>query len=180
MVTIIFEAHATTYDNEKKIASGHFDAELSPTGVLRAHELGTRRQHEHFDAIFCSDLQRSYKTAELAFGNKFPIFIDARLRECHYGAFQHKPSAFIETERIMRIDTPFPGGESYSQRADMMRTFLKELIQNFNDKRVLIVGHRATQYGIERWVTGRPLAEIAAKQWQRQPGWEYHLTKILV
>ncbi|HEU5187196.1 MAG TPA: histidine phosphatase family protein, partial [Candidatus Saccharimonadales bacterium] len=107
MVNIIFESHATTYDNEQKIASGHFDVALSPAGIAQARDLGKRYQDKHFDAIFCSDLQRSYKTAELAFGKKFPIFRDARLRECNYGTFEHKLIALIEADRAHRIDQPF-------------------------------------------------------------------------
>src|SRR5471030_888291 len=49
------------------------EVDLSPLGIQQAHELGNRRGTEHFDAIFCSDLLRSYKTAEIAFGNTFPI-----------------------------------------------------------------------------------------------------------
>ncbi len=30
MPTIIFEAHATTFDNEAHISSGHYDVALSP------------------------------------------------------------------------------------------------------------------------------------------------------
>ena len=84
MVTIIFETHGTTYDNEARKASGHYDVELSPLGEQQSKELGGRYKDDHFDTIFCSDLQRSYKTAEIAFGNRFPIIKDARLRECDY------------------------------------------------------------------------------------------------
>lgn len=74
MITIIFESHATTFDNEAHLSSGHNDVALSPLGIKQAKELGERYKNVHFDVIFCSDLQRSYKTAEIAFGNKFPIY----------------------------------------------------------------------------------------------------------
>ena len=91
MLTIIFEAHGTTYDNEMHLASGHNDVALSPLGIQQSKEMGERYGADHFDAIFCSDLQRAYKSAEIAFGNKFPIIKDARLRECDYGEFTKKP-----------------------------------------------------------------------------------------
>ena len=99
MVEIIFESHGTTYDNEAHLASGHFDAALSPLGEKRVKELGDRRRGEHFDAIFCSDLQRSYKTAEIAFGDKLPIIKDARLRECDYGDMTQAPSGQIDSSK---------------------------------------------------------------------------------
>lgn len=93
MVTIIFEAHGTTFDNEHYLSSGHYDAASSPLGEKQARELGGRYKNEHLDAIFCSDLQRSYKTAEIAFTNRsFIIIRDERLRECNYGDLTRYPS----------------------------------------------------------------------------------------
>ena len=178
MVEIIFESHATTFDNERKIASGHFDVDLSAAGLAQAKQLGERRAGEHFDAIFTSDLQRAYKTARIAFGDKFPIFQDSRLRECDYGEYEHKPSSVIEADRINRITQPFPGGESYEQRSEFMRTFLEELLQEYDGKRVLVIGHRATQYGLERWAAGKDLEEIVQAPWQWQPGWAYRLEQL--
>ena len=84
MVTIIFEAHGTTLDNEAEKSSGWFDVELSPLGIKQSKELGERYKDENFDAIFCSDLQRSYKTAEIAFADRgFKIIKYKRLRECN-------------------------------------------------------------------------------------------------
>lgn len=178
MIQVVFESHGTTFDNEKKIASGHFDVELSEKGIQNAKDLGERRKGEQFDVIFCSDLQRSYKTAEIAFGDKFPIIKDARLRECDYGDHEHKPSPEIEADRINRINTPFPNGESYAQCAEHMKAFLEELKVNYEGKHVLVVGSRATQYGIQRWVDGQTLEEIVSAPWQWQPGWTYQLDQL--
>lgn len=175
MTTIIFESHATTFDNERKIASGHFDVDLSPRGVQQAKDLGERRKGEHFDAIFTSDLQRAYKTAALAFGDTFPIFQDNRLRECNYGAFEHQLSSIIESERPNRINTPFPDGDSYAQRTKLIASLLNEIAQRYPDGQILIIGHRATQYGIEAFATGAALAKIVTAPWQWQPGWTYNI-----
>ncbi len=178
MIEIVFESHATTPDNEKKRASGHYDVGLSEAGLEQARQLGKRREKEEFAAVFTSDLQRAYKTAKIAFGDKFPVFQDSRLRECDYGDFEHRPSPQIEAERPNRIRQPFPHGESYQQRAEYMKSFLEEILENYDGKRVLIIGHRATQYGLERWTSGRPLQEIVSTPWQWQPGWNYTLRAI--
>ncbi len=96
MINIIFEAHATSLDNEKRLSSGHNDVELSPLGEQQAKQLGERYANQEFDAIFCSDLQRSYKTAEIAFGDRFTIIKDKRLRECDYGDLTRHPSDEVE------------------------------------------------------------------------------------
>lgn len=175
MIEIVFESHATTFDNEKKIASGHFDVGLSETGIEQAKQLGQRRKDEKFDTIFTSDMQRAYNTAVLAFGDKFPIIKDKRLRECDYGDFEHKPSSVIERERIKRIEKPFPDGESYTDCTERMNSFLDDLQEKYEGKRVMVIGHRATHYGLKQRVTGELLEDIVTAPWQWQPGWVYQL-----
>ena len=106
MVNITFEAHSTTLDNEAHLSSGHNDVELSPLGEKQAKELGERCKD--LDAIFCSDLQRSYKTAEIAFNGKFPVIKDKRLRECDYGDLTQHPSEEVEPLKVEHISIPFP------------------------------------------------------------------------
>jgi len=178
MVEIAFESHSTSLDNEKHLSSGWNDVELSLLGIEQARDLGERRKDEKFDAIFCSDLQRSYKTAELAFGNKFPIIQDQRLRECNYGDLTQKPSSLVNPEKSKRIKVPFPNGESYEQTSRRMKDFLKDLVKNYDGKRVMIIGHRATQYGLEHWIKGISLEEAIPAPWKWQPGWIYKLKSM--
>ena len=49
MITIIFEAHATSKDNEAGLASGWNDVELSELGDRQAREMGKRYAGQHFD-----------------------------------------------------------------------------------------------------------------------------------
>ncbi|HET8669412.1 MAG TPA: histidine phosphatase family protein [Candidatus Saccharimonadales bacterium] len=173
MITIIFETHSTTIDNQAKLAAGWYDVALSELGEQQAKELGERRKGQHFDVIFCSDLQRSYRTAQIAFGDKFPIIQDARLRECNYGKLNRAPKAEVEAMRESRLHTPFPEGESYGDTSKRMKQFLDDLLKNYDDKTVLIIGHRATQYGLDRWIKGLSLKEAVLAPWQWQPGWKY-------
>ena len=177
-VTIIFESHGTTADNERHLASGWADVELSDLGVKQSKEMGERYSNYHFDAIFCSDLQRSYKGAEIAFGNKFPIIKDSRLRECDYGDLAQHLSQEVDPEKPKRISEPFPNGESYKQTSERMKNFLQDLLKNYGGKKVMIIGHRATQYGLEHWIKKISLQEIIAAPWKWQPGWEYILESI--
>jgi len=175
MVIITFESHGTTIDNEKHLASGWADCELSKLGIRQSKEMGQRYANDHFDAIFCSDLQRSYKSAEIAFGNKFPIVRDVRLNECNYGNLTQHPSEEVDKEKPKRIKKPFPNGESYEQTTERMRNFLQDLLKNYNGKRILIIGHRATQYGLEHLINKLPLEQVIPAPWKWQPGWGYKL-----
>ena len=173
MITIIFEAHGTTYDNEAHLSSGHNDVALSPLGIQQSKEMGERYKNDNFDAIFCSDLQRAYKSAEIGFGDKWPIIQDPRLRECDYGDFTQHPSEEVDEEKPKRISTPFPNGESYEQTTTRMKSFLEDLKKNYDGKRIMIIGHRATQYGLENIINGVSLEQLVATKFKWQPGWEY-------
>ena len=93
MVNIIFEVHGTTFDNEAHLSSGHNDVALSPLGIQQSKEMGERYKDDHFDAIFCSDLQRAYKSVEIGFGNKWPIIQDAPNAERNPNFFSENPDA---------------------------------------------------------------------------------------
>lgn len=178
MVTIIFEPHSTTKDNEAGTAAGWYDVELSELGEQQARQMGERYQGQQFAAVFCSDLQRSYKTAQLAFGDKFPIIQDVRLRECNYGDLNRAPKKEIEAMKAEAVETPFPHGESYRDTSARMKAFLQDLLQNYDGKTVLIIGHRATQYGLEEHIKGLDLRDIVVAPWQWQPGWKYELERL--
>ncbi|MCL2672781.1 MAG: histidine phosphatase family protein [Alphaproteobacteria bacterium] len=177
-VELTFESHNTTLDNEAKpqLASGWYDVQLSPLGVEQAGQLGQRRRDKGYAAVFCSDLQRSYKSAEIAFaGIDVPIIRDKRLRECDYGDYTRFPMKEVDEQKALRVDTPFPGGESYAGAARRVGEVLHDLRRDYDGKKVLIIGHRATQYGIEHFVSGALLKDLVARPFKWQPGWEYTL-----
>src|SRR5919107_1344963 len=62
-VTIVFVTHATSLDNERGLASGWYDTDLSPLGIEQDQELGARYAEERFDAMFCSEQLRAFRTA---------------------------------------------------------------------------------------------------------------------
>ncbi len=43
------------------------------------------------------------------------------------------------------------------------------------NKTILVIGHRATQYGIDHWILGEDLEHAVTKPWKWQPGWRYEL-----
>lgn len=178
MIKIIFESHGTTLDNEAKLSSGWFDAELSELGIKQSEELGERYKNNLPDAVFCLDSQRSSKTAEIAFGNVVPIIKDKRLKECNYGDFTRKPNKIVEKEKSERIDHPFPNGESYQNTTKRMKKFLIDISKKYDGKTIMIIGHRATQYGLENLINKIPLEKIVTALWHWQAGWIYELEDI--
>jgi 2,3-bisphosphoglycerate-dependent phosphoglycerate mutase len=173
-VTILYETHATSLDNEAQLASGWFDVALSGLGEQQARELGERRRGEMFAAIYCSDLRRAYDTAAIAFaGTDVPIVRDVRLRECDYGELTRHATAEIDARRRHALDTPFPGGESYTDATRRVGEWLREAIARHGDETVLVIGHRATFYALEHLCRNRTLADVLGSPWRWQAGWRY-------
>ena len=173
MSLIVFETHASSVDNEAGLASGHADVPLSDTGVSQARELGERRRADPPRAVYCSDLERSWRTAALAFeGRRIPIIRDRRLREADYGELTRQPRDQIDRIRAEHIESPFPGGESYAQVVARVESFLDET-EFPADGYSLIVGHRATHYALDHLLAAEPLEVVVAKKFVWRPGWEY-------
>ena len=161
---IYFATHSTTKDNEAHLSSGWKDIELSDLGIQQSKELGERFIDIKIDLACCSDLKRAVDTVKLAFEDKYPVIVDKRLKELNYGDFNGKSSEVVEPMKVKHTKEPFPNGESYELAIARTHEFYRELKEKYPDNIVLIVGHRATQYGLD---TNVPF------KWQ--PYWEYDL-----
>jgi probable phosphoglycerate mutase len=174
-VRLVYETHATSLDNEAGLASGWFDVALSPAGEEQARMLGARRRGDRLAVVFCSDLARSFRTAEIAFGDRsLSIVRDARLRECDFGDLTRCSTSEIEQRRPLHLVDPFPNGESYQQVVDRVSEWLGEARRGIDTGTVLVIGHRATFYALEHLLNGVTLHEAVTASWRWQPGWTYH------
>jgi broad specificity phosphatase PhoE len=171
-VTLWFETHATSVDNERGIASGHLDAVLSELGREQARQLGARYGEQPPAIVYTSDLRRAWETAEIAFaGWSQPLIKDPRLRECDYGRLSGCAVEQLDPVRLRFIETRFPGGESYRDATRRVEEFLAALPHA--EQPVLIIGHRATWYSLEHLLRKRELREVINAPWRWQPGWAY-------
>jgi broad specificity phosphatase PhoE len=172
---LVFETHSTSVDNERGIATGWLQGELSETGREQALLLGERRRDDGVELVVSSDLRRAVETAELAFGGSaIAVRHDRRLRECNYGNWNGMPRARLEEERLRRIDVPFPGGESWREAVQRHAGFLDELA-GAGRRRVLLIGHVATLWALDHLLSGVPLERLAAEEFAWREGWEYLL-----
>jgi broad specificity phosphatase PhoE len=172
---LVFETHSTSVDNERGIATGWVQGELSETGREQALLLGERRRDDGIELVVSSDQRRAVETAELAFaGSAIPVRHDYRLRECNYGDWNGMPRARLEEERLRRIDVPFPGGESWREAVQRHAGFLDELAGG-GRRRVLLIGHVATRWALDHLLNGVSLEQLAAEEFAWREGWEYLL-----
>ena len=173
-LTIVYETHSTTTDNEAGIATGWLPGELSDAGREQAHQLGQRRLDDGIAAIYVSDLKRAFDTVEIAFaGTALTVVVDARLRECDYGRLNGAPKNVLDAERARRVDEPWPGGETYRDVVTRTRSLLKDVHSQWDGSRVLWVGHSANRWALDHLILGRDLNEMIAADFAWQPGWVY-------
>jgi 2,3-bisphosphoglycerate-dependent phosphoglycerate mutase len=175
-LSVAFETHSTTVDNERGVATGWMPGELSERGRSQAAELGRRRGDDGLVAVFCSDLARAEQTARIAFEDtSVPLLLDWRLRECDYGRRTGMSAAELHAGRRDHVDVPYPGGESWRQAVDRVGLFLEDLPRRWDGSRVLVIGHVATRWGLDHWLNGKPLEDLAEQDFGWQEGWEYRL-----
>ena len=175
-VSIVFETHSTTTDNERWVATGWLDGQLSPLGRRQAKELGERHADDELAAVFSSDLGRAVETARIAFAARgLPTFLDWRLRECNYGMLNGTAVARLEAERTRHVLDPYAGGESYGQVVERVQSFLHDLPLRYTDKRIVVIGHSATKWAFDHLLEGVPLKELVEGSFRWQPGWLYTL-----
>lgn len=172
---IYFATHATSIDNENGISSGHNDSKLSELGKKQAQQLPEKLKNINFDIVYCSTLVRAIETAQIAFSGKKEIITNARLNEINYGDLNGADKNLVEPNRLKYVKIPFPQGESYQQRLEMMREFLEDIKRKHPGKNILIIGHRATQYGLDTLLKGMKLEEAVAIPLKWQPYWEYEM-----
>jgi 2,3-bisphosphoglycerate-dependent phosphoglycerate mutase len=104
-----------------------------------------------------------------------PVLLDWRLRECDYGQHNGMPRSELHATRIDHLDRPYPGGESWREAATRVGRFLSDLPLRWADRRVLVIGHLATSWGLDHFVRGISLEDLVAADFAWQPGWEYLL-----
>lgn len=177
-IQLVYETHSITEDNERGIATGWLPGRLSEHGRELAAELGRRRADDGVAAVFSSDLARAAETASIAFaGSSVPVLLDWRLRECDYGERNGTPAAELLAHRAEHLDEPYPGGESWRQAVARVGRFVGDLPLRWSGRRVLVIGHVATRWGLDHLVGGTPLEDLVmvSADFAWQEGWEYLL-----
>ena len=175
-VELIYETHATTFDNERGIATGWRPGQLSARGRAEAAEMGKRHRGTGITAVVSSDLARAVETTTIALGDSgIPVHLDARLRECDYGELNGRPRDDLG-RRVGRIDVPFRGGQSYRDIVANMQSLLADLRRDHDGGRVLLVAHSANLWALQHLLSGIPLDNLVDAPFAWQPGWHWTLT----
>ena len=149
---------------------GAADLPMSAAGEAQIRAVAARlRGRVTPDAIYCSDLVRSRRTAALlAQGRDIPILVRPALREINLGAWQglsrrevaeRQPEAYAARGREIVHFRP-PGGESFADLAARVLPCWEAIAASGEAQVVAIAGHAGVNRVILCHVLGVPLVNL--------------------
>lgn len=137
---IKYYRHAETKWNIEGRLQGWLDSELTEHGIQQAMEI----QWEP-DIVFCSDLNRAYKTAKLMFPNSI-IYKNSNLREISLGHWQGCQISNLQSDEqyMCYMNTPHlfqnTTQESFQQVTKRMLDFHKKIC-HLSYEKIAVVSH---------------------------------------
>jgi probable phosphoglycerate mutase len=165
--------HGETLWNVDTRIQGHLNIDLNETGRWQAERVGYALAEEPIHAIYSSDLQRAFETAQaiataparLAAKTPSPerVTPHLQLRERHFGHLQGKTWAEIETEypdecKLWRGRDPHwapKGGESLTALRERIRNCVDALASQHLGEQIVLVAHGGVMDALYRLATNQ-------------------------
>jgi broad specificity phosphatase PhoE len=151
LIKIYIARHGETTWNAEGRIQGWSDPELSPLGYSQSLALLEHLKGQPLRAIYSSDLQRSYLTAQpIAKHLGLPIMRQTELKEIGFGILEGKNLFQFDEElkqewnrfKDDRFSYRIPGAENYADVANRLKPFMERILNQHEGKGILIVGHR--------------------------------------
>lgn len=144
--------HGETIENQNQIVQGQAPGTLAPEGIEQAKEVAKKLADEHFDVIFCSDLQRCKDTAKeiMLHHPDTPIKYRTALRELNQPEYEGQPWTAVPWDS-------FPGtlltrksskGESFRDVWQRVAVFTNEVRQRYRHQSILFITHDSPIRGL--------------------------------
>ena len=168
MTRLILARHGVTEWNIAGRFQGQADPPLTAAGWQQAESLAEVLAASDIQAVYSSDLQRAYNTAQaVAKRLGLPVQVDRRLREVSQGVWEGMLHADIlaqyAAEWAAREQDPLhnrpPGGESVAEVAARTWAAADEIARLHAAGPVLVVSHGLSLATLICRALGRPLAE---------------------
>ena len=170
---IIAIRHGETDWNVDTRIQGHLNIGLNDTGRLQARRVAQALADEHIQAIYSSDLQRTWDTARAiseTTGGALQAYTG--LRERHFGVLQGRTFAEIEhtdpeQSRLWRKRDPDwapEGGESLVQVSERISRAVFELGERHIGEQIVLVTHGGVMDALYRAATGQTIQ--APRSWK--------------
>jgi probable phosphoglycerate mutase len=144
------ESRPASEGDPAQLTDGHSDPALDPVGEEQAKRLADRLQHEHFDALYVTSLQRTAQTiAPLAERLGITPVVEKDLREVYLGEWEgyafrkftsegHPLAVKMATEQRWEV---IPGAEPAKDFQGRVRSGITRIAAAHPNQRVAVVVH---------------------------------------
>lgn len=157
MTKVILVRHGQTLWNLEMKYQGHCDIALTDKGIQQAELAANRLAEENISAIYASDLDRAFKTAQ-CIAKKHDLSVTAipGLREINFGDWEGMTFEGINdsanhhwSEEMTKVfshpgDAQIPGGETFQQVKERAMLALNQLVAAHPDQTIVVVSHGGT------------------------------------
>jgi probable phosphoglycerate mutase len=143
--------HGQTDYNRRGVVQGSgIDAPLNEIGRKQAQAFFDKYQHEKFDHVFTSVLQRTQQTVELFLQNGLKTTQLPGFNEINWGVHEGKPmtpeanlyyAGMVEKWNNGEVHLPIEGGESPNEVQKRVSEAMSEVMAKTEQKKVLICMH---------------------------------------
>nr|MBC8331375.1 alpha-ribazole phosphatase [Anaerolineae bacterium] len=159
---------------------GQSDVPLNARGHEQAAQLAAHLATEKFNAIYASDLNRAWDTAQaIAAHHTCPLITEPRLREGNFGKWEGCTFDELEKRDPERVKawmedvghfTP-PDGETLHELAERVAAAYADIAaKHTNDEIILIVAHGGSMQMLIRHLLNLPINNF----------WQFHLSHCSV
>lgn len=173
---LILIRHGFSTANHSKVFAGHYDIELTPTGVRQAEKCAAALKTEPIAAVYASDLKRAFRTAEpIARELHLPVIPEPGMREICAGEWEGIP--FLDlldkypTEYRTWLDdignARCSGGESVKELSDRILRTVAKIAEANDGKTVCIATHATPIRAVCTAAKGLPAERMAEIPWVR-------------
>lgn len=151
--------HGETDWNVLKKVQGKVDIPLNNNGIEQAKYTRDKVLDKNIDLIICSPLLRARQTAEVINqALNVPILYDERISERDFGEFEGKKTSEFDYVGFWsyKSNYSYERAENISAFFKRIYAFLDDIIKQYGDKNILIVGHGGVSIPINCYHNGIP------------------------
>lgn len=168
MIDIYITRHGQTVWNKEGKIQGNKNSALTEDGILGAELMCEKMRDIEIDYIISSPIERAMKTAQIIKGEKeVPIIECDGLKEINCGDFEGVKFEDISIkfpEEFKKVrDNPFknryPNGENLIDFYERVINSFNNIVEQYEGKRILIVGHGGTIKCIETFINNKKIGK---------------------
>jgi len=142
--------HGQVVNYAEGVYNGHADVAMTDVGIGQIAAVAERLKNENISAVYCSDLVRSRKSAEIiaAVHNVTPVAYPS-LRELDFGLWsgltiegvEKRFSGEMKARSRSPVEYVVPGGESVMDLNQRVAATVKKILAAHGGKAVALVAH---------------------------------------